>query len=240
MEREYGEVYERLYKEHWWWRAREEFLLKQIATLEIPNQPHILDVGCGNGLFFSRLQSLGGTVEGIESDAQLITTSSNQHRIHIGPFDRSFNPAKRYALILMLDVIEHMDAPEEALAHAANMLLPHGHLIITVPAFRWLWTSHDDVNHHVTRYTKTTLQRAIAGTDLTFERLQYFFHWLVVPKLMVRLKESLVSNQAKPPQVPPPFLNRSVLRLSQWEQRLWGRWSLPLGSSLLGIARKKV
>lgn len=239
MENDYGQAYKRLYREHWWWRSREEFLIRVIQGLCLPANPNILDLGCGDGLFFDRLAEFGGTIEGLESDPSLVSReTAERYRIHIGPLDRTFGPIKRYTLILMLDVLEHLQNPEESLKQAVELLEPGGRLVLTVPAFRCLWTNHDDMNHHYTRYTKRSLTTVAKTANLRIDRCQYFFHWLVPLKLVVRLKERLIQSRPKPPNIPSPIVNRTLLALSLLEQRLFGNFSLPIGTSLLAVGKR--
>lgn len=239
MENDYGQAYKRLYREHWWWRSREEFLIRVIQGLCLPANPNILDLGCGDGLFFDRLAEFGGTIEGLESDPSLVSReTAERYRIHIGPLDRTFGPIKRYTLILMLDVLEHLQNPEESLKQAVELLEPGGRLVLTVPAFRCLWTNHDNMNHHYTRYTKRSLATVAKIANLRIDRCQYFFHWLVPLKLVVRLKERLIQSQPKPPNIPSPIVNRTLLALSLLEQRLFGNFSLPIGTSLLAVGKR--
>lgn len=72
---------------------------------------------------------------------------------------------KDYSLILMLDVLEHLEDPVGALQHAVDLLTPEGTLLITVPAFMALWTNHDVLNHHLTRYTKRSFSNVARGQD---------------------------------------------------------------------------
>ena len=239
MENDYGQAYKRLYREHWWWRSREEFLIRVIQSLCLPANPNILDLGCGDGLFFDRLAEFGGTLEGLESDASLVSReTAERYRIHIGPLDRTFAPNKRYTLILMLDVLEHLPNPEESLKQAVELLEPGGRLVLTVPAFRCLWTNHDAMNHHTTRFTKRSLDSVAKSANLRIDRCQYFFHWLVPLKLIVRLKERLIHSQPKPPNIPPRIVNRSMLALSLLEQRLFEKVTLPVGTSLLAVGQR--
>ncbi len=239
MENDYGQAYKRLYREHWWWRSREEFLIRVIQGLCLPANPNILDLGCGDGLFFDRLAEFGGTIEGLESDPSLVSRgTAERYRIHIGPLDRTFAPNKRYTLILMLDVLEHLPNPEESLKQAVELLEPGGRLVLTVPAFRCLWTNHDDMNHHYTRFTKRSLATVAKSANLRIDRCQYFFHWLVPLKLIARLKERLIQSQPKPPNIPWPIVNRSMLALSLLEQRLFGNFTLPVGTSLLAVGKR--
>ena len=67
MDSDYGQRYRDLYERHWWWRAREGLVLREIARIRPPGGSwRVLDVGCGAGLFFDRLAGLGASVEGVE------------------------------------------------------------------------------------------------------------------------------------------------------------------------------
>lgn len=196
----------------------------------------ILDVGCGDGLWLERLQDFGDP-EGLEPDAALVSDESRRRwGFHLCPFDDAFEPGKRYGLILMLDVLEHLPDEGAALRLAARLLRPDGILVLTVPAFRILWTTHDDLNFHRTRYTRAELARAVRDAGLSIRTVQYFFHWLFPVKLLVRAKEQVLGGEPRPPRVPPPLLNRLLYLASRLEQRLWGRLGPPLGSSILAVA----
>src|SRR6266478_4612921 len=118
MEREYAAAYANLYRQHWWWRAREDFLMGVLSTvLTSPRPATILDVGCGAGLFFRRLREFG-EVYGVESDASLRTGREEiDQRIHWGTLE-SYYPRRRYGAILFLDVLEHVERPQELLHQA--------------------------------------------------------------------------------------------------------------------------
>ncbi len=195
----------------------------------------ILDVGCGDGLFFDTLSKLGH-VEGVEVVGDMIDPRSpHRDRIHIGPFDASFAPNKRYGLILMLDVLEHLTDPKAALERALTLLESDGRLIVTVPAFNVLWTRHDDINRHVTRYTRRSFSRLAEGSGLRIDDARYAFHWMFLAKLIVRASEALVPRDPTPASVPPALINSSLAALCRLEQRAltWAR--VPFGSSLLVV-----
>lgn len=240
MDSAYARVYRDLYERHWWWRARECLLVKTLRRIApVGGFSSILDVGCGDGLFFDRLSAFG-SVEGVESDASLIDPEGkHRSRIHVAPFDRRFQPGKRYSLILMLDVFEHLDDPEGALRHAATLLEAHGTLLATVPAFQLLWTKHDEINHHHTRFTKRSFLRLARHASIEIRETRYFFHWLFAAKLAVRLAETIRRRASSSASLPPRFINRALYLLSRSEQTLLGKVQVPFGTSLLVIAQSR-
>jgi SAM-dependent methyltransferase len=238
MDAAYAQRYRDLYSRHWWWRAREHLILSTLRSIAPPEGfRSILDVGCGDGLFFDRLHEFGD-VEGVEPDATLVDPRSRwASRIRIQPFDETFGPGRRYSLITMLDVLEHLPDAAAALRLAATLLEPHGVLVATVPAFPVLWTSHDDVNHHVQRFTRQTLTRLIGEAGLETMSTRYFFFWICPIKLMIGFKERVLHRPSAMEDVPAPLVNRALYALSLLEEASLGRLSMPFGSSLLFVGR---
>ena len=235
MRAEYAAKYEDLYTRHWWWRAREEFVVAMLRRLRIGTSNAILDVGCGNGLFFPRLEEFG-TVEGIELDGSLISNDNPyRERITIAPFDSKFESQKRYSLILMLDVLEHFEDPVPAVKRAIELLQPRGIIVATVPAFNLLWTAHDEINRHYLRYTKRSFAELAQQAGMHIRSWRYFFHWLWPLKLAVRCKEKLFSAQPGLPRIPPPPINGIFYGLARFEQALLRATPLPFGNSLFVV-----
>jgi SAM-dependent methyltransferase len=235
---EYGKEYRNLYEHHWWWRSREEAVVHLLRRSLPGNQRNILDIGCGDALFFDRLAEFG-EVEGLETDNRLINPA-NPHlsKIYVQPFDENFRPGKCYGCILMLDVLEHLDCPKQALARVHELLEKGGIFLLTVPAFQSLWTNHDVINHHRIRYRKKTLLPPLreAGFSISFTR--YWYHWTVVGKLATRVVERLTSTQPSLPRVPAAWLNRFFFNISRLEQRALSPLSLPFGTTLVVACTK--
>jgi len=238
MDPEYALRYRELYEKHWWWRAREALIAETIErVVKHPTAGAILDVGCGDGLFFERLSRFG-PVEGIETDPTGVTLGGPwANQIHVQPFDESFQPGRRYSLILFLDVLEHFADPLARLRRALELLEPNGAIVVTVPAFPALWTSHDVLNRHFIRYTRGTLEALArkAGAQVSFCR--YFFQWMSPLKLVVRLKEAIARPVPETPRIPPDWLNNALYHVSRFEQKVVSRWPIPFGSSLLAVLR---
>ncbi len=240
MDAEYGSRYRELYDRHWWWRARERIVLRELHALNPADDwGSILDVGCGDGLFLPKLSELG-TVEGVEPDATLVSPASRQRwDIHIQPFDTNFRPERRYDLVLFLDVLEHLEEPVNALRHALDMLSPDGTIFVTVPAFPALWTSHDEANHHFVRYTKKSFAKVAGAAGMKLLSSRYFYHWMFGPKLIIRGWERVRRRTGNPqmPGIPPALACRLLEGLSVAESTVLGPLRLPFGSSLLVVGK---
>ncbi|MGH7525053.1 MAG: class I SAM-dependent methyltransferase, partial [Gemmatimonadales bacterium] len=198
----------------------------------------ILDVGCGDGILFPALIPFG-EVEGIEADGTTLDPAGPwRDRIHVAPFDQSAPLDGQYDLILILDVIEHLDAPVAALRHALSLLRPDGALLVTVPALPALWTAHDDLNHHRRRYTRRQLSQELGEAGFEVESMRFLFHSLVIGKLAVRWREHRRGRRPALPRVPPPGLNRFAAGISKAEMVVLAPASRILpGTSLLAVGR---
>lgn len=238
MQTHYAQRYRTLWERHWWWRSRRTWLLGWIDRLHrrAPRR-RILDVGCGDGLFFEDLQRCG-TVEGLEPDLGVLTDPRWRPSIRNEPLGPDFRAEEPYDLILMLDVLEHIADDGAALSAARRALRTGGHLLVTVPALPWLWSRHDEVNQHHRRYGPRGLRRTLRHAGFTIETVRFFFAWTVAPLLIRRLLAPAGAGAADDDvSIPPPAINRALTALSRCEHALGRIIPWPLGSSLLAIAR---
>lgn len=231
MDPDYAAAYRDFYERHWWWRGRERFLLERLdEQADDRTDRRILDVGCGDALFFDELSAYG-TVRGIEPDADVLSDGPWRPAIHAGTLE-TFSADTPFDWILMLDVLEHLPEPERALIRARELSDDDASLFITVPAFQSLWTRHDDLNHHYARYDRSSLASLLAGTGWVAVEMEYFFHWLAPLKWLIRLKERLVAGAPKVETVPPRPVNAIALAVCVTEQRLLSGLGIPFGTSV--------
>lgn len=240
MRAEYGASYARLYREHWWWRAREAILVAEIDRLGLPAGARILDIGCGDALSFPALSAFG-EVFGIEPDASLLDPDGpHRGRIATAPLGDPSHDRYRdsFDLITALDVLEHIDDDRAAVAAMAGMLRPGGVLVVTVPAFAILWDFHDVINEHRRRYNAARLRLLLDIPGLGPARLRYLFRSLFIPKLTVALLNAGRRRKVAQHAIPPAPINAAMRRLCLWEDRLLRHVPIPLGTSLLAVARR--
>jgi SAM-dependent methyltransferase len=230
---------------HWWWRARRDILADTIRT-HLPDfgvARRVAEVGCGSGGNLPMLAEFG-TVTGAELEPSAVAKA---HAKHGGRFEvlthRIPEPLPRPVHLLgMFDVIEHIEDDRAALRWAAEQLVPGGLLVITVPAFGFLWTRHDEAAHHFRRYSPASL-RAIVPPEFEVRHLTCFNTVLFPVVAAIRLALRLVPRSLQPNKthmgLPPKPLNEFLYRLFRSERRLAPRRRSPLGVSVLAVLRRR-
>jgi SAM-dependent methyltransferase len=223
---------------HWWYRARREILADLIGRrIPLPEGARILEVGCGTG---HNLGMLGrfGRVDAIEVDgaARAIASKRLGHAVMDAPLPALTGvPDRAYDLIAILDVIEHIDEDRAGLESLARKLKPGGRILITVPAFPWMWSAHDVVNHHKRRYTRRTLRALVAGAGLKLEMLSWFNSLLFPLAAAARLAGRLTGKEDSDDTLPPGPVNSLFEWVFGLERYAIGRLPFPPGVSLVAI-----
>jgi SAM-dependent methyltransferase len=240
----YASRYGELYRSHWWWRAREDYVLSWIERLgRTRHFGTILDVGCGDGLLLDHLSRFG-EVWGVEPDRSLLAAHCPwRHRIENVAFGPAYQSNRRFDLVLLLDVLEHIERDQECLERVWSLLEPGGMAIITVPALPVLWSCHDLVNCHYRRYTQSSLRQLVDRTALRCKHLHYFFAWTVVPLYFRRLLYSgdlSRGGEQYEVNVPSSILNRLCRGMCQLEHRFSVDHGTPLGSSLFAVVERSM
>jgi SAM-dependent methyltransferase len=234
-------VYDRmaeLDERHWWYRARREILADLIRRrIPLPPNPKILEIGCGTGHNLMMLRRFG-RVDGIEIDpaARLIASSRLGHAVMDAPLPAlSGVETHAYDLVAILDVLEHVEEDREALVSIAERLKPGGRILITVPAHPWMWSAHDEVNHHKRRYTRKSLAAVIEAAGLKLEMMSWFNSLLFPLAAAARGIGRITGKKDSDDSMPPAFLNKIFEGLFGIERHALGRLPFPPGVSLVAI-----
>jgi len=224
---------------HWWYRARREILSTLIAReIALPPEARILEVGCGTGHNLEMLRRFG-RVDGIEVDpaAREMAAARLGQPILDAPLPALPGIADgAYDMIAILDVIEHVEEDVAGMRALAAKLKPGGKILITVPAFPFMWSAHDVVNHHKRRYTKRTLRALVGDAGLKLEMMSWFNSLLFPLAATARLAGRVTGKEDSDDSLPPKPVNR----LFEWtfglERYALGRLPFPPGVSLVAIA----
>ncbi len=242
MRQEYVEVYERLEREHWWWIVRRKIVLATLKKLPLDrnDKPALLDIGCGAGLGIASLSDQF-CCTGIEPDPFLLERARTNTHVPILqtqlPLQRDLFVTK-FDLILLLDVLEHVSDDKEALKSAAFYLKTNGYIVINVPAMRWLWSSHDEVNQHQRRYVANQLKEVIRGAGFRIHSMRYWGSFLAPLAFLGRRLSFKKEDRAHEVQIPPPLLNNLMIMSVLAEYFLTKAIRLPMGLSLLAVVSR--
>jgi SAM-dependent methyltransferase len=154
----------------------------------LPMAPRVLDAGCGTGRNLAEFGSLGDahgvdpSPEAIEFCRRRGLGAVREAGLEALPFeDEAFD------LILATDVLEHVERDDVAAAELRRVAARDALLLVTVPAYRWLWSQHDDSHHHLRRYTRRELRGRLAGAGWRPVLQTYFNALLLPPIALVRL-----------------------------------------------------
>jgi SAM-dependent methyltransferase len=227
---------------HWWYRGRRRVLERTIDGLGLPPRARVLDAGCGSGRNMVDLAHWG-TVTGVELSEAAAEAARGRHVGEVvegSVLEMPFAPAS-FDLVVCLDVIEHLQDDRAALRELRRVLAPGGALLVTVPAYQWLWSGHDVVNHHHRRYSRTTLRRAARDAGWECERTTHFNSLLLPVAVALRALDRLHARATESSLdlwVPPAPLNWLLQQPLNLEAALIGRGgTIPAGLSLLAVLR---
>jgi SAM-dependent methyltransferase len=223
---------------HWWYVARRRILADLIAReADLPKDARILEIGCGTGHNFEMLRGFG-RLDAIEVDDEARALSSARLGKPISDArlpELAGIPDGSYHLIALLDVLEHVDHRPESLASIAAKLAPGGRILITVPAYQWMWSAHDLAHHHKLRYSKKGLRQDAEAAGLKVLKLGFFNSLLFPIAAMVRIAGKLVGRESSDDKLPPRPLNALFRGIFSLERHLVGRVPLPAGISLFAL-----
>ncbi len=242
MDRDYELQTHQAEDQHWWYRGRRTVLDVVIAGLGLPEGARILDAGCGSGRNMVELAHYG-SVTGIELSETSVALARERGAGEVVagsvlemPFaDESFD------LVVSLDVIEHLEDDLSALRELRRTVAPGGSLLVTVPAYQWLWSGHDEINHHHRRYTRRSLQRVAEQAGWQQARTTYFNSLLLPVAIVLRVLDRINTKTTESSLdlwIPPEPLNWVLERPLALEAALIKRGGrIPAGLSLLAVFR---
>lgn len=230
---------------HWWYQGRRSVVrrLFRAYVRSSDRRGAYLDVGCGTGEG-ARIIGPAGEIHGVDVSAEALALAEGQGYASLrqGTGENLGFPDGCFDGALALDVLEHVEDDAAMLRECARVLRPGGILILTVPAYRWLWSGHDEVFGHRRRYVRSELMEKIKTASFDIRLASYYFFFLFPVVAATRLVERLFRNKRTSHFfVLPTAINRILIRIVALESRLLRRGvRFPWGSSLIVVARKPI
>ena len=254
MEKNYHKAYYHLERSHWWFKARLEILdsllKKKIIKSNLSNL-NILNAGIATGATTTMLEKYGN-VTSLEYDKDCCDFLKDVVKMDVVNGSLTELPFEDacFDLVCAFDVIEHIEDDKLAAKEIMRVLKDEGYFYLTVPAYNFLWSQHDEINHHYRRYTLDNLYKVFEEGQITPIFKTYFNFFLFPPILAARITSRLrdkLSGKQVQQSAGSDFkifnendaLNRLLFRLFKSENFFLKRnISFPFGVSILIIGVK--
>jgi SAM-dependent methyltransferase len=226
---------------HWWYRGRRRIIRAELDRLPLRAGARVLDAGCGSGRTLQDLRAYG-EVAGIEL-SELAAGHARERKlgeVQVGRVESLPWEDDAFDLVTCLDVLEHTEDDRLALRELRRVTKRGGWLVLTVPAYPSLWSTHDVVNHHYRRYTRRTLRRAATDAAWRVDRLTSFNSLLLPAAAAVRVSQRYRlrddNEHVSELRVGPHWLNGVLERPLRLEAAMLRRgYTLHAGLSLLAV-----
>jgi SAM-dependent methyltransferase len=188
----YYQQYYSIEREHWWFKARAEIIMQKAASvLGGVEKPRILNIGAATGYSSQLLNKLGEVIS-VEYDKdcfEFTRTLPGIELVNASITDLPFEN-ESFDLVCAFDVIEHVSDDSGAWREMRRVCKSKGIIFVTVPAFQFLWSEHDIINHHERRYSKKQLLNVAGNKDILY--CSYFNFLLFLPIALFRLIKNIV------------------------------------------------
>lgn len=231
---------------HPWWHARAHLMLALLRKLHVRPPASVLDAGCGWGTNLDVLESHGYDAAGLDISRQSLDRLDRPGRALIEADLTKELPARlsQFDAVIALDVLEHLDDDQQAVARLAQLAKPGGIVLVSVPALPELYSEFDAVQGHRRRYVPETLREAFRESGLSVEQVLWWGAWMV-PLLRLQRNRTLRSVASSPAET-----YRRYLRLPPWPILLSFRLAFAFdqartlrgrsrhGTSLFAVARR--
>jgi SAM-dependent methyltransferase len=241
----YAEYYE-IEDKHWWFVGRRQIFLTMLDKyLPLANgqERRILDVGCGTGTMLGYL-SRYGHAEGIDADEEAVRFCHERGIDSVSLVDSLPLPFgdNSFDLITILDVLEHLEDDRAMLCELRRVMRPGGALLLSVPAYHFLWGPQDEIAHHKRRYVAREIRERLQQSGLIPRKLSYFntllFPIIACVRVMRPYRPGSPKLKSDFTMTKPGPINGLLGRLFALEAPLVKRADLPFGVSILGLAYK--
>jgi SAM-dependent methyltransferase len=231
---------------HFWYHGFRRFISPVLADVACGRTDlRIVDCGCGVGQNLPLLARYGNAV-GFELEP-LAAAAGHEFGRHIACADitRIPFPDSVFDLAVSFDVFQVLEPDVAAVREMARIVRPGGHVVLTVAAFEILSGDHAEVWSECRRYTPRTARELVGSAGLEVERLSFAFASLFPLMLVVRAAQRLLRPFRNGPShadidVPWAPINTGLMMLLDGEAALSRHIDMPIGTSLIIVARKPI
>jgi len=232
---------------YWWHVGRREIIKSLLSRIPLNKNSQILEVGCGTGGNLEILSKFGKVI-GLDNSKDAIEFSRKKgfENCILGEAENVNYPDESFDLIAALDLLEHIDNEQKVLKEFYRVLKKGGYFLITVPAYQFLWSEHDEALFHKRRYILSDLKKKLLGANFNIVWASHFIVFTAPAFFIYRMLRKVFSDGNKLKEhkmtdylVLPDFLNNFLISLLKFETFLSKYITFPFGISIACIAKKQ-
>ena len=237
-ESQYAQVYPQGMERHYWNLARNALVMNLLRPLN-GERDLVMDVGCGAGFFVAYGRDCGFNIRGVELGNPVIEPGLKKAiDTNTDVFELDAQVKAQIRVVLLLDVIEHIDQRKQFLLRLYQELPHCEYLLLTVPARAEMWSNYDEYWGHHLRFDRPQLAAELLAGGYRVIESSYCFHWLYLAAMLLKLLRIKRKVEAAA-----PARNRLVLSahwLLGWLTRLESKFipGFVAGSSIICVAAR--
>jgi len=221
---------------HWWYRSTATFVDWALKQWGDPDG-RLIALGAGTGDVTAKLGWAPERTIVADASVELAREAHRRHALEVVRCDPDQVPllTGSASVVCALDVLQRLRDPRPMLREARRLLGPEGRMIVIVPGHPRLWTAADESVGHVRRYTRRALRAELEADGFEVLFCSHVFSWLVMPVWIYRRSHS--GREQFGLEIDSAFVDRCALLLARLERVALNRMTLPVGSSVLCVAR---
>ncbi len=226
--------------DHWYYVSKGRAMRQFLDDIHIDE---VLDVGAGSGIFSRQLLDHDFCQSAVCVDPNYAEEKQEEHNGKPIRFVKSQEQTKQN-LILMMDVLEHVEDDVGLLKSYTDSMETGGKVLITVPAFQFMWSGHDVFLEHYRRYTISGIESVIKEAGLTPVKSRYFFGSLFPVVAIMRVLRNILSSKSEfdaksELKLYPNWLNQTLIKIHDAERMSLFGINKIFGLSVFCLCEKK-
>ena len=230
-----------LEQDHWWFASRKKIIRSILNIYLTPDKKkNILEIGCGSGGLLKLLSNYGN-LSAIELDnlSRKKAVGKNICSVEYGKLPDDISNDTMYETIFLFDVLEHIEKDKKSIKKINRLLNKGGLFILTVPAFMFLWSSHDETSHHKRRYSKEELILLLKCNGFRIKYSSYFNIFLFPLIVSFRFFNKITGRKNNDFKKESLIVNYVLKAFFSAESIFLPYFSFPFGMSIFIVCQKK-
>jgi len=240
MEKKVYEMHDKFEEAFWYIEVRKDLINELLNSLDLEKNSTLADFGCGPGRHYEVLSKYGNVLC-VDNNKEALEACKKRgiKETLLADVTKTGIKSESLDVICAMDLMEHLEDDLKFLKDARRILKKDGIMILTTPAFEFLWSIDDELAHHKRRYTKNMLEKLAKKAGFKVELISYRYFYIFLPSLLIFQLQKLKSKKKNSLKMTPPFANKLLVKIMRHEnKKIAGGKGYPFGVGLIALLRK--